>query len=300
MVIPVTITNASTAATSVQVAIGMASTADANDVTFNSPASLSFGGSNTTPLNLTIPILDDALFEGTEQLVLQLQNVGNGGSVGTVGTTTIEITDNESVPVVNFDQDSTVVNEAVGSVALQLTLSGAAQDTATIEVLVNATSTATNGQDYTLTIPQTVVFPGGSTTALLNIPITDDGLPESTEDIDLGLGNNSTNITLGIIAGAKVVIVDNDTVVGTTSIPDVGSIEAYPNPFKQHLTIEIEQPEGKALRVVNTLGQILLDRRVQARQTHLKTASLPAGTYWVQVYDLKTGAALWQQKLVHQ
>ncbi len=300
VVVPVTITNPNTSTTTAQVSIGALSSADNNDVVFNSPANLSFGSSSSVTLNLNIPIVDDALFEGTEQLILTLGNVTNGGSVGTVGSTTIEITDNEAVPVVNYAEDSTTVNEAVGTVDLTLTLSGAAQDTATVDVLVNLTSTATNGLDYTLAVPQTVVFPSGDTAAVLRIPIIDDGQPESTEVIDLGLGNPSSNVVLGMVAGTKVGLVDNDTAIGTTQLADLGASEAYPNPFDQHLTIEMAQPAGRALRVVNALGQVLLDRRVQARQTHLKTAALPLGTYWVQVYDPKTGAALWQQKLVHQ
>ncbi|PNJ92729.1 Calx-beta domain-containing protein, partial [Cylindrospermopsis raciborskii] len=83
--------------------------------------------------------------------------------------------------------------------------------------------TASNGTDYS-TIPTTVTFAAGSTTALVNLNVIDDTLPEGTETATLtviagssyivgGLGTNDAIASQGngVASSATVSIADNDT-----------------------------------------------------------------------------------------
>lgn len=298
--IPITITNPSPNATSVDVSIGAASTADANDVAFTSPATFTFGGNTSTPLVLSLPITDDLVFEGVEDLVLELSNVTNGGTIGTIDRTTIQILDNEAQPTVSFTQDSFVVNEGAGSVDVSFVLSGPIQDTASVEILLLApSSSATNGADYTINFPNRIVFLPNETIKLLNVPIVDDALIENTERVSLVLALQTPNLLLGN-ADASVYIVDNDNPISTTSLDNVVGLQSYPNPFGAYLRVETPTALGKSLRLVNAMGQVLVEQEIAHSILHLQTDAWPAGPYWLQVYDPQTGQVLGQKYLLHQ
>ncbi|PNJ98798.1 hypothetical protein CEP14_03990, partial [Cylindrospermopsis raciborskii C04] len=67
---------------------------------------------------------------------------------------------------------------------------------------------ASNGTDYS-TIPTTVTFAAGSTTALVNLNVIDDTLIEGTETAILTIGTG-TGYTVGSANSASVNIADND------------------------------------------------------------------------------------------
>ena len=75
-------------------------------------------------------------------------------------------------------------------------------------VNVALSGTATNGTDYTI-IPTTVTFAAGSSTAVVNLSVTDDTLVEGTETAILTV-TSGTGYTVGTVASATVNIADND------------------------------------------------------------------------------------------
>ncbi|RSK48307.1 Calx-beta domain-containing protein [Hymenobacter rigui] len=111
--IPVTLSAASTQAVTVQVAVGTpAGTATSpSDYTFTTQT-LTFPAGTTTQ-NATITIVDDAVFEPTETVILSLQNVQPSGAatIG-AGTYTLTITDNDVAPVTPIATLTT--NDAAG------------------------------------------------------------------------------------------------------------------------------------------------------------------------------------------
>jgi alpha-tubulin suppressor-like RCC1 family protein len=60
------------------------------------------------------------------------------------------------------------------------------------------------------------------------------------------------------------------------------SLKAYPNPVKDRLTIAFEQ-EISTIALYNLVGQEVMFKTVNANQTSLEMADLPAGTYLVKV-----------------
>ena len=90
----------------------------------------------------------------------------------------------------------------------QYTLTRTGDVTGSLTVNVGLTGTATNGTDYT-TIPNTVTFAAGSSTALVNLNVTDDTLVEAAETAILTV-TSGTGYTVGTAASATVNIADND------------------------------------------------------------------------------------------
>ncbi|MFO0099721.1 MAG: S8 family serine peptidase, partial [Aphanizomenon sp.] len=90
----------------------------------------------------------------------------------------------------------------------QYTLTRTGPTTSSLTVNVGLTGTATNGTDYT-TIPTTVTFVAGSSTALVDLNVTDDTLVEGTETAILTV-TSGTGYTVGTSASATVNIADND------------------------------------------------------------------------------------------
>ncbi|RSK36129.1 Calx-beta domain-containing protein [Hymenobacter metallilatus] len=98
--IPVTLSAASTQALTVQVALATpAGTATSpSDYTFTTQT-LTFPAGTTTQ-NATITLVDDAVFEPSETVILSLQNVQpTGAAIIGSGTYTLTITDNDVAPV---------------------------------------------------------------------------------------------------------------------------------------------------------------------------------------------------------
>ena len=90
----------------------------------------------------------------------------------------------------------------------QYTLTRTGPTTSSLTVNVALSGTATNGTDYT-TIPTTVTFAAGSSTAVVNLNVIDDTLVEGAETATLTV-TSGTGYTVGTSASAIVNIADND------------------------------------------------------------------------------------------
>ncbi|MDB9456052.1 DUF4347 domain-containing protein, partial [Dolichospermum circinale CS-541/06] len=98
----------------------------------------------------------------------------------------------------------------------QYTLTRTGPTTSSLTVNVSLTGTAINGTDYT-TIPTTVTFAAGSSTALVDLNVIDDTLVEGTETAILTV-TSGTGYTVGTSASATVNIADNDLPEITVSV----------------------------------------------------------------------------------
>ena len=179
--------------------------ASSGDVTF---------AANETSKTITIPIIDDAIDEPDEYFSIMLSGA-SGATIGTPGSATVTIIDNDPLPTVQFTAAAYSVNENGGSALLTVTRSG---DKSTAAVVHFSTSdgTAHAGSDYTATSGD-ISFPAnGSDTQTIGIPITDDSTPESSETFTVTLtATSSANV--GAPSTATVTIIDNDSATPTPS-----------------------------------------------------------------------------------
>jgi hypothetical protein len=299
--IGVNLTNPSANPIDVEVNLLLGGSADNGLDFILSPIILTFPANSSATQSFSIPITDDIIVEGNEQFSLVLANPTNLATLGTKDTLVVDVIDNDfGAPIINFDTSAYRISEGGGSLSIPITITNPSSNTTTVEVSIGSSSTADNS-DVNFTSPANLTFGANTSTGLtLTLPIVDDGLVEGTENLVLRLSNVDNGGSVGTVDSTTIEIVDNDSLIAVQPLSDQGRIEVYPNPFSKQLTLAVEQPEGKAMRLVNTMGQVLLERRLANGTLHLETAGLPAGVYWVQLYDPKTGTALWQQRLVHQ
>jgi len=206
--VTVTRTGSSTAAVSATVNLANGSATAPADYN-NSPILVNFGAGDSAPKTINIPIVNDTLVEGTETVNLSLVNPTGGATIGTQGTASLDIADNDSS--LQFSGSSFSVNEdgtPITTVTVTRTGSSAGAVSATVTL---ADGTATAPGDYANT-PIAVNFAAGDNTPkTVNIPIVNDTLVEGTETVNLTLGSPTGNTTIGTQSTATLGIVDNDS-----------------------------------------------------------------------------------------
>ena len=170
------------------------------------PGTLTFLPGETTH---TIPatVVDDALSEADETIIVTLSNPTNA-FIGTNGSHTYTINDDDAAPSLQFDLVSSSGLESSTPADLAVSLSGASGQTVTVDYAVTGGTATGGGVDYTL-VPGTLTFLPGETTKNVSITIVDDLLDEADESIIVTL-SNPTNVTLGARTQHTYVIIDDD------------------------------------------------------------------------------------------
>lgn len=154
---------------------------------------------------VSIPITDDLVTEGNETVSLSLSSP-IGGELSWPSTATLTIVDNERSFALSSAGYS--VSEGAGSVPITITRSGSTALADSVH-FATANGTATAGSDYTA-VSEDVAFAAGETAKTVSIPITDDGLLESSETVSLSISSPSPGTTLGSPSAATLTIQDND------------------------------------------------------------------------------------------
>jgi uncharacterized repeat protein (TIGR01451 family) len=155
---------------------------------------------------ITIPIVQDAIVEGTETVGLLLSNPTGGTSIGTPGTATLQIIDDEvavGFAAANFD-----VVESLTNVTITVIRTGDTNNA--FSVVVNTSdASAVAPSDY-ISTSTTLFFAPGETNRTFTVAVIDDQLPEGDEFVNLTLSNPSAGVALGPIPTARLNILDND------------------------------------------------------------------------------------------
>ncbi len=215
--IPVTLT----AASGLTVTVNYAASGDAvNGLDYDLPnGSLTFAP-GTTSQNIVVDIIDDDIFELTEQVTITL----SGSSNATLGTAnnphTLDIVDNDGPPYLEFILASSSVDEDAGTIDIGVRMSVESSSDITIEYAATGGS-AVAGTDYTA-IPggSTLLFPSGTTEQTFTVSISDNVLYQADRTLEISLsnptnptdddGNPNNDPILGGRTTHTVTIEDND------------------------------------------------------------------------------------------
>ncbi|MEO1260372.1 MAG: lamin tail domain-containing protein [Bacteroidota bacterium] len=137
-------------------------------------------------------------------------SVGGTEFLGTPGTVNCS-----SDPVISFFVSAVSVQEDGGIANVVLLLNNGNANVTEVTVELDGNSTATNGDDYMLSLPLTITFDAGVTsdTQSISIPIVDDMDMETVETIILELTNPTNNASVSSNNQFTMSIVDNDTPV---------------------------------------------------------------------------------------
>ncbi|WP_123043419.1 FG-GAP-like repeat-containing protein [Cohnella candidum] len=168
---------------------------------------LSFGDGETSK-TFAIPLNDDAVYQGSRTVNIQLSNPSSPAGLGSPSAAVLTISDNETPPAppsvpssggsisvdqLKFQSDAINANKSSGSAGVTVVRSGGSAGTDSVQY-ATSDGTAVAGTDYTA-VSGTLVFGNGETSKTFNIPIN----PASASK-----GNKTVNIKLTDAKGAVI------------------------------------------------------------------------------------------------
>ena len=172
-----------------------------------------------TSLTINLCVIDDAIVEGNETVILTLANptVATDYTTAAPTTQTANIADDDGPVTVTIVATTPNAAEPAtnGLFTVSRTGGGAAQLGQPLVINLTVSGTATNGVDYA-NIPATVTIAANQTTATVPVTVIDDTLFEGSETVILTIGA-SANYTVGAAASATVTIADNEVGVGVAA-----------------------------------------------------------------------------------
>src|SRR6185436_13065308 len=121
---------------------------------------VSFANGDAADKTVTVPILDDAVYEGDETVNLALTTPTGGATLGSPNTAVLTILENETPPVgaIQFSAATYSLTENGGSATITVRRVGGSAGAVGVSFATsNGTATAGAGNDYTA-VTQTVSF----------------------------------------------------------------------------------------------------------------------------------------------
>ena len=200
----------SVSAVVVDIAISNNTTSDTDYTLVTTQVTFPAGSANGASQTISVTINDDTIPEGDESFALSLSINSGPAELGTpnVHTGTIESNDVQ----VQFASSANVAPERNEIYSARVILrTGGATITSPVVVSFDATDISATSADYSLSTTQ-VTFPTGSgdlAEQFVNVTITDDQTPESSEVFQLDLTLDSGPATTGSITVQDVTILNN-------------------------------------------------------------------------------------------
>ena len=188
---------AATTATTVQVSLDAASSTatSGTDFTFATPATVTFPAGSTSQ-TVTLTVTGDTQPEADETVVLNLTSPSTGNSVGSPGTHTLTITNDDGLPpTISFATAGGTIaegNSGTSTYTATVTASGTLPTgTFTVPVSVDvANSSATSPSDYTLNTTS-LTFSATALSQPVTMTVNGDLTFEPNETVRLRLGTPS-------------------------------------------------------------------------------------------------------------
>lgn len=160
---------------------------------------------DTADKPITVSVVDDSALEAGESFSVQLSNPV-GGSLGSIGSSSIAITDNDSE--VAFAASSYTVSESGSTVTLSVSRTGNFQSAASVN-FATSNGSAMAGSDYSSRTGSLNWASGDGSAKTIAITILNDAAAESSESFSLRL-SAPVGTSLGRISSATVAITDDD------------------------------------------------------------------------------------------
>jgi ELWxxDGT repeat protein len=243
-------TGGSEGAVSVTVNLTDGTATAANDYT-NTPVVVSFANGETSK-TISIPIVNDAIYETTETINLSLSAVTNGAALGTQKTAVLSILDNDPQPTISIGNVSlSEGNSGTTNATFAVSLSNPSSQTITVDYATSDV-TATAGSDYTSVNQTTLTFAPGETTKNITVSIIGDSVIELDETFKVDL-SNATNATLGTVtAGIGTIVNDDNPPAGVLSFG--AATYSFDESGTPTATVTIDRTNGSGGSIGVTIG----------------------------------------------
>jgi hypothetical protein len=183
--------------------------------------------------SFAVPILEDLLNEDDETIFLTLSAPLNAGIAGT-NPVTLTISDDDPLPIVDFDSSSYGADEGNVSVLVTVTLDAASGRTVTVDY-ASSDVTAAAGSDYT-GVGDTLTFLPLDTSETFEVPVLGDDVDEDDETLLLTLsgvtnaefpGSANNPVTFTIFDDDVAGIVVSPTLLTVTEAPGDSHSDAF-------------------------------------------------------------------------
>jgi hypothetical protein len=181
----------------------------------NTGGSVNFADGDAADKTFNVTVCDDNIFEPGETFNATLSIGSGAATLGTPNPAAVTITDNDTVPSLQFSTATDSVSEGGGSVSVTVTRTGAVGNPVSVDY-ATASGTATGGAACTAGVDfinssGTLNFGSGAITQTFGVTICNDNLFESNEAFTLGLSNPGGGAVIGSPSTETVTITENDT-----------------------------------------------------------------------------------------
>ena len=172
---------------------------------------------NETSKTITIPILNDDIYEGLETFFVDLSNP-SGAALPAIPTKAVRIASDDAVPTASMAP--VTVDEGAGTMTLTLRVSHPSGEDITYATIDDqGTGTATEGNDYDDFLLEAgrrarITVPAGNLSQTFNISIVDDNLEETDETIVIAWQRGTADSVTPAILGFTGTIEDDDAGAG--------------------------------------------------------------------------------------
>ena len=161
--------------------------------------------------SISVPISDDATYEGNVTLNLYLANP-LGATLGSPASAVLTIIENDPVPPagsLQFGSATYSVDESGPNVLISVTRTGGSFGAVSVDY-ASSNGTASAGSDYTAVAGTLSFADGVATSQSFSVPISEDTLFEGNETVNLTLSNVTGGASLGTPGTAILTITEND------------------------------------------------------------------------------------------
>jgi len=165
-----------------------------------------WASNDLSPKTVNIPLIDDGIPEGSEQVALILSNP-TGGIISQTNFATLTIVDDAGY--ISFSSQSYRVVEDEGYAVLTLIRTGGSNGTVSVKYSAVG-GTASAGFDYT-NATGVVAFGDGEVIKSVFIPVFDDGISEPPETVVFALTDPQNGAMIGSPSTATLTIYDKKT-----------------------------------------------------------------------------------------
>ena len=170
-----------------------------------SSGTLTFNSGETSK-TFSIPILDDAVFEGAETVNLTLGSP-SGVTLGQQSSALLTIEDNETQSALSINDVSAIEGDSgTANASFTIALSPASSKTVTVNCVTD-NGTAGAGSDY-LSAGSSLTFTPGETSKSITVPINGDTEVEPNETFFVNL-SNAANATINDNQGIGTIVNDD-------------------------------------------------------------------------------------------
>jgi hypothetical protein len=211
-------------------------------------------GMGVTYDTVDLNILDDALIESTEFVLLRFANTSSNVVISPDSLFYEYITDSDVLTVSFLGAGFSYSEDSTSPIQVKVVLSTPANDTVRVSVNLDAGS-ATKGTDFLFNDTTITFMPFSSDTQGVWVTILNDNIVEGNEQINFNLVDEVGPAVLGITAYTFTIIDDDFTGISAISLDD--KISTYPNPARNVLNIktELDLPD---LSIVDLAGRIVM------------------------------------------